>query len=102
MIKTRLILGKTGEYSGILDCCRKLLKTEGIQVFCKGYIPNLIGIIPYAGVDLAIFEVSSFSKYDIVHCIWQYDTRDIDTVLHEIASDQESDWVFSFAFLLDI
>ncbi|ERE92598.1 calcium-binding carrier protein SCaMC-1-like protein [Cricetulus griseus] len=57
VIKTRLILGKTGEYSGILDCCRKLLKTEGIQVFCKGYIPNLIGIIPYAGVDLAIFEL---------------------------------------------
>ncbi|XP_049976912.1 calcium-binding mitochondrial carrier protein SCaMC-1-like [Alexandromys fortis] len=57
VIKTRLILGKTGEYSGVVDCCRKLLKTEGIQAFGKGYVPNLIGIIPYAGLDLAIFEL---------------------------------------------
>ncbi|KAK7810602.1 hypothetical protein U0070_008223, partial [Myodes glareolus] len=57
VIKTRLILGKTGEYSGIVDCFRKLLKTEGIQAFGKGYVPNLIGIIPYAGLDLAIFEL---------------------------------------------
>lgn len=69
VIKTRLILGKTGEYSGIVDCFRKLLKTEGIQAFGKGYVPNLIGIIPYAGLDLAIFEVSSFLTYVIMHYI---------------------------------
>ncbi|XP_051021712.1 calcium-binding mitochondrial carrier protein SCaMC-1-like [Acomys russatus] len=57
VIKTRLILANTGEYSGIIDCSRKLLRTEGIQAFCKGYVPNLMGIIPYAGLDLAIFEL---------------------------------------------
>ncbi|XP_031231085.1 calcium-binding mitochondrial carrier protein SCaMC-1-like isoform X4 [Mastomys coucha] len=56
VIKTRLILGKTGEYSGIIDCFRKLLKREGIQAFSKGYVPNLLSIIPYAGLQLTIFE----------------------------------------------
>ncbi|XP_034356513.1 mitochondrial adenyl nucleotide antiporter SLC25A24-like [Arvicanthis niloticus] len=57
VLKTRLNLGKTGEYSGIIDCGRKLLKREGIQAFSKGYVPNLLGIIPYAGLDLTIFEL---------------------------------------------
>lgn len=26
--------------------------------FYKGYVPNLLGIIPYAGIDLAVYEVS--------------------------------------------
>lgn len=68
-MKTRLILGKTGQYSGIIDCGRKLLKTEGIRTFFKGYVPNMIGIVPYAGLDLATFEVSSFSKYYIIRYI---------------------------------
>ncbi|XP_021052087.1 calcium-binding mitochondrial carrier protein SCaMC-1-like isoform X2 [Mus pahari] len=57
VIKTRLNLGKTGEYSGIIDCGRKLLKREGIQAFSKGYVPNMLSIIPYAGLDLTIFEL---------------------------------------------
>ncbi|XP_028735159.1 calcium-binding mitochondrial carrier protein SCaMC-1-like isoform X2 [Peromyscus leucopus] len=57
VMKTRLILGKTGQYSGIIDCGRKLLKTEGIRTFFKGYVPNMIGIVPYAGLDLATFEL---------------------------------------------
>ncbi|XP_055474150.1 calcium-binding mitochondrial carrier protein SCaMC-1-like [Psammomys obesus] len=57
VIKTRLMVGKTGEYSGIIDCGRKLLKTEGVRAFCKGYVPNLISIVPYAGLDLTVFEL---------------------------------------------
>lgn len=30
---------------------------EGVKAFYKGYIPNILGIIPYAGIDLAIYEV---------------------------------------------
>ncbi|XP_032752546.1 calcium-binding mitochondrial carrier protein SCaMC-1-like [Rattus rattus] len=57
VIKTRLILGRTGEFSGIIDCGRKLLRREGIQAFSKGYVPNLLSIVPYAGLDLTIFEL---------------------------------------------
>ncbi|KAM6167072.1 mitochondrial adenyl nucleotide antiporter SLC25A24-like [Erethizon dorsatum] len=57
VIKTRLIVAKTGEYSGIVDCIKKLLKQECMRAFFKGYVPNLLGIIPYAGLDLAVYEL---------------------------------------------
>ncbi|RNA12937.1 calcium-binding mitochondrial carrier S -2 isoform X2 [Brachionus plicatilis] len=56
LLKTRMVLRKTGEYSSILDCARKVIKNEGMRSFYKGYIPNILGIIPYAGTDLAVYE----------------------------------------------
>ncbi|XP_041790706.1 calcium-binding mitochondrial carrier protein SCaMC-1 [Chelmon rostratus] len=56
VLKTRLTLRKTGQYSGMFDCAKKILKNEGVKAFYKGYIPNILGIIPYAGIDLAVYE----------------------------------------------
>lgn len=56
VLKTRLALRKTGQYSGILDAATKIYRNEGIRSFYRGYIPNLLGIIPYAGIDLAVYE----------------------------------------------
>jgi len=56
VIKTRLAVSKTGQYKGILDCGARVLKENGPKGLFKGYIPNLIGIIPYAGIDLSIYE----------------------------------------------
>ncbi|CAI9584452.1 unnamed protein product, partial [Staurois parvus] len=56
VMKTRLAVGKTGQYNGMFDCAKKILKKEGVRAFYKGYIPNILGIIPYAGIDLAIYE----------------------------------------------
>ncbi|KAI5090396.1 calcium-binding mitochondrial carrier protein SCaMC-1, partial [Silurus meridionalis] len=56
VMKTRLTLRKTGQYSGMFDCARKILKKEGLKAFYKGYVPNILGIIPYAGIDLAVYE----------------------------------------------
>lgn len=39
------------------DCARQMLRKEGVRAFYKGYVPNTIGIIPYAGIDLAVYEV---------------------------------------------
>lgn len=60
MLKTRLTLRKTGQYSGMFDCGKKILQREGVKAFYKGYIPNILGIIPYAGIDLAVYEVSHY------------------------------------------
>lgn len=46
----------------MLDCAVKLIKNEGPSVFFKGYVPNLIGILPYAGIDLCIYEVCVFKS----------------------------------------
>lgn len=56
VIKTRLALRKTGQYKGIFDCGLKIYSNEGIGAFFKGYVPNLLGILPYAGIDLCIYE----------------------------------------------
>lgn len=53
-----MTLRKTGQYSGMFDCAKKVLKNEGVKAFYKGYIPNILGIIPYAGIDLAVYEVN--------------------------------------------
>jgi len=56
VMKTRLALRKTGEFKSILDCAKKMFAADGIRTFYKGYWPNLFGIIPYAGIDLAVYE----------------------------------------------
>ncbi|XP_038570009.1 calcium-binding mitochondrial carrier protein SCaMC-1-like isoform X3 [Micropterus salmoides] len=56
MLKTRLTLRKTGQYSGMADCAKQILQREGITAFYKGYVPNMLSIVPYAGIDLAVYE----------------------------------------------
>ncbi|XP_051980904.1 calcium-binding mitochondrial carrier protein SCaMC-2-A [Xyrauchen texanus] len=56
VLKTRLVLRKTGQYKGISDCAKQILRGEGVSAFYKGYVPNMLGIIPYAGIDLAVYE----------------------------------------------
>ncbi|KAM8780571.1 mitochondrial adenyl nucleotide antiporter SLC25A24-like [Rhynchonycteris naso] len=65
VIKTRLAVGTTGQYSGIIDCGKKLLRQEGVRAFFKGYLPNVLGIIPYAGIDLTVYEL--LKNYWIEH-----------------------------------
>lgn len=47
----------------MFDCAKKILKREGVKAFYKGYIPNILGIIPYAGIDLAVYEVRRCEFY---------------------------------------
>ena len=68
VMKTRLALGKTGQYRGLMDCARHTLQAEGIRTFYKGLTPSLIGIIPYAGIDLAVYEVTARNTSQLVVC----------------------------------
>ncbi|XP_036000224.1 calcium-binding mitochondrial carrier protein SCaMC-2-A [Fundulus heteroclitus] len=56
VLKTRLALRRTGQYAGISDCAKQIFRREGLGAFYKGYVPNMLGIIPYAGIDLAVYE----------------------------------------------
>ncbi|KAK0180668.1 hypothetical protein PV327_003028 [Microctonus hyperodae] len=56
VLKTRLALRKTGEFSSIVDAAKKIYAQGGLKSFYRGYIPNLLGIIPYAGIDLGVYE----------------------------------------------
>ncbi|XP_056630346.1 calcium-binding mitochondrial carrier protein SCaMC-2 isoform X1 [Diorhabda sublineata] len=66
VLKTRLALRKTGQYKSIADAAYKIYVTEGLRSFYKGYIPNILGIIPYAGIDLAVYETLK-KKYFKTH-----------------------------------
>uniref|UniRef100_A0A672HCS3 EF-hand domain-containing protein n=1 Tax=Salarias fasciatus TaxID=181472 RepID=A0A672HCS3_SALFA len=61
VLKTRLTLRKTGQYTGIADCAKQMLQKEGVRAFYKGYLPNLLSIVPYAGIDLAVYETLKFA-----------------------------------------
>ncbi|MCL4123890.1 UNVERIFIED_CONTAM: hypothetical protein GTU68_043961 [Idotea baltica] len=56
VLKTRLALRKTGQYKSIWDAVLKISHQEGYRSFYRGYVPNILGIIPYAGIDLCIYE----------------------------------------------
>ncbi|KAK2087176.1 hypothetical protein P7K49_033083 [Saguinus oedipus] len=56
VLKTRLTLRRTGQYKGLLDCARQILEQEGTRALYRGYLPNMLGIIPYACTDLAVYE----------------------------------------------
>ncbi len=71
VMKTRMALRNTNEYSGVVDCARKLHSSEGLRVFYRGYVPNLLGILPYAGIDLAVYEVTkaTLSQSTVVYTV---------------------------------
>ena len=52
-----MCLRRTGEYSHWSEAIKKIYKIEGPKAFWRGYVLNQIGIIPYAGFDLACYEV---------------------------------------------
>lgn len=70
VLKTRLALRKTGQYSGLQDCAKHIFQREGVAAFYKGYIPNMLGIIPYAGIDLAVYEVCHYCWVIIFCFLW--------------------------------
>ncbi|XP_004595651.2 mitochondrial carrier protein SCaMC-3L isoform X1 [Ochotona princeps] len=70
VLKTRLTLRRTGQYQGLLDCAQQILRREGTLALYRGYLPNMLGIIPYACTDLAVYE--------LLQCLWLKSGRDME------------------------
>jgi solute carrier family 25 phosphate transporter 23/24/25/41 len=56
IVKTRLAAAPANTYAGIFHCIETIVRTEGPLALFRGLVPALMGVIPYAGVDLAIFD----------------------------------------------
>lgn len=56
-VRTRLAVCSSGIYAGIADCVRQVAAQEGWRAFYRGMVPSMLGILPYAGVDITIFEL---------------------------------------------
>lgn len=52
--KTRLAVSPASAYSGMLDVLRKVLRAEGGGALYRGLGTSVVGIIPYAGIDLSV------------------------------------------------
>jgi len=53
--KTRLAISPQGEYQGVFDCLSKIVGRESVFALYRGLVPSLLGVIPYAGVDLSVY-----------------------------------------------
>ena len=53
----------TGQFTGIVDCFRQIIRNEGFIGMYRGLTPSLVGIIPYAGIDLTVYEVGRYGLF---------------------------------------
>ena len=44
----------------MFHAAKTIFTQEGIRSFYRGLTPSLLGVIPYAGIDLAVYEVSCY------------------------------------------
>ncbi|XP_027359167.1 calcium-binding mitochondrial carrier protein SCaMC-1-like [Abrus precatorius] len=70
LVKTRIqtYACKGGSVPSLGTLSKDILVQEGPRAFYKGLIPSVLGIIPYAGIDLAAYEtLKDMSKKYILH-----------------------------------
>ncbi|XP_029953428.1 calcium-binding mitochondrial carrier protein SCaMC-1-like [Salarias fasciatus] len=56
VLKTRMVLRTTAQYSGMMDCAKKILKEEGAKAFYRGCFTSMLSVVPAVGLDLALYE----------------------------------------------
>jgi len=58
MVRGRLTCqeGTNGQYQGILHAARMIVEKEGMLALYKGWLPSVIGVIPYVGLNFAVYE----------------------------------------------
>jgi solute carrier family 25 phosphate transporter 23/24/25/41 len=59
IVKTRLMSTPSAENSkkvGIFNVINKVYQQSGPRGFFRGLVPSLIGVFPYAAIDLSVFE----------------------------------------------
>jgi len=56
IVKTRLAVAEPGAYRGILHCMDSTITTQGLRGLFRGLVPSVVGMVPYAGVDFAVYS----------------------------------------------
>lgn len=69
LVKTRLqtFVCESGKVPSIGELSRDIWKQEGARAFYRGAVPSLLGIIPYAGIDLAAYETLKDMSRTYIH-----------------------------------
>lgn len=56
MVRGRLTVQAGKEYTGILHATRMIVKQEGMIALWRGWLPSVIGVIPYVGLNFSVYE----------------------------------------------
>lgn len=77
----------------MFDCAKKILKNEGVKAFYKGYVPNLVGIIPYAGIDLAVYEVCSVYRLILPQIMRELECVNVSLLVSAVSQSLKGAWL---------
>lgn len=53
MVKTRITVSSSNAYQSAVDCLSTTVRNEGWRALYKGLTPSLLGMVPYAGIELS-------------------------------------------------
>lgn len=58
MVRGRLTVQHTAnaQYRGMLDATRQIVAGEGLVALWRGWLPSVIGVVPYVGLNFAVYE----------------------------------------------
>lgn len=58
MVRGRLTVqeGAASQYNGIVHAARSIIGKEGPLALYKGWVPSVIGVVPYVGLNFAVYE----------------------------------------------
>ena len=59
MVRGRLTVqadGSAARYTGLGNAVRTIAREEGALAFYKGWLPSVIGVVPYVGLNFAVYE----------------------------------------------
>lgn len=72
MVRGRITIqeGTNQQYRGLLHATRCIVAEEGVLALWRGWLPSVIGVIPYVGLNFAVYETLK----DVL--IRAYDCRD--------------------------
>jgi solute carrier family 25 phosphate transporter 23/24/25/41 len=55
VVKTRMAVGKHGEYNSIADCIVQSYRRGGLRDLYRGMLANMAGILPHRGLEMGSF-----------------------------------------------
>lgn len=65
VLKVRLNLQQAGAYRGMAACARSIYRHEALSSFYRGFKPSILCMIPYAGVECAVHQVSDTRLHQV-------------------------------------
>lgn len=72
MVRGRLTVqeGRNVQYNGIIHATKTIWREEGFFAFYRGWLPSVIGVVPYVGLNFGVYE--TLKAMMLAH----YDLRD--------------------------